>query len=51
MTEGKLGEAPAPPTAEAAGTAVPKQTVEETTLEDDPAELEEMQNRLSALRS
>lgn len=45
LTEGKLGEAPAPPV-ETTAPKVPVQVVE-----SDEEELEEMQNRLSALRS
>lgn len=46
LTEGKLGEAPAPPVSETAA-AEPIPAVED----DNEEELEEMQNRLAALKS
>lgn len=47
ITAGKIGEAPAPPVTEAGGS----QPVPAQAAESDEEELEEMQNRLSALRS
>lgn len=46
LTAGKLGEAPAPPITEAGGSQPLPQPVE-----SDEEELEEMQSRLSALKS
>ncbi|XP_044726802.1 charged multivesicular body protein 3 [Chrysoperla carnea] len=51
LTEGKLGEAPAPPVATTEGPSTAAETEPNVLLEDNPEELEEMQNRLSALRS
>ncbi|XP_028178067.1 charged multivesicular body protein 3 isoform X2 [Ostrinia furnacalis] len=47
LTQGKLGEAPAPPTAVGA----PSTSKEEEVPEPDESELDEMQSRLEALRS
>lgn len=47
LTQGKLGEAPAPPTAVGA----PSTSKEEEVAEPDESELDEMQTRLQALRS
>lgn len=49
LTQGKLGEAPAPPTAAAVG--VPSTSKETEAPEPDESELDEMQTRLEALRS
>ena len=49
LTQGKLGEAPAPPTAVGAPSTSKEQEVE--TTEPDESELDEMQSRLEALRS
>ncbi|CAG4993471.1 unnamed protein product [Colias eurytheme] len=52
LTQGKLGEAPAPPTAVgAASTAVGAPSTSQETQEPDESELDEMQTRLQALRS
>lgn len=48
LTAGKLGEAPAPPTEAGLTIPTPAKTV---AVEDDEEELEEMQSRLSALKS
>lgn len=45
LTEGKLGEAPVPPVSEEAAVTPPVQE------EEDEEELEQMQNRLAALKS
>lgn len=49
LTEGKLGEAPLPPTAAAVGTSVREIPAEDD--EEAEADLTEMQSRLQALRS
>lgn len=48
LTQGKLGEAPAPPTAVGAPSTSKE---EEPVTEPDESELDEMQSRLEALRS
>lgn len=49
MTEGKLGEAPLPPTTAAAAKEDVRQPTPE--LEDETEDLTEMQSRFEALRS
>lgn len=49
LTQGKLGEAPAPPTAVGAPSTSKEPAAE--AAEPDESELDEMQSRLEALRS
>lgn len=51
LTEGKLGEAPLPPTGTAASVSVPAETIRDDAEEDEEEDLTEMQSRLQALRS
>lgn len=52
LTEGKLGEAPLPPTGTAASIAESREPVAQQEADDDDEEdLTEMQSRLQALRS
>lgn len=48
ITEGKLGEAPAPPIGDKASTSIEEPAEPE---EEDEEEIEEMQSRLAALKS